>query len=242
MIVCLLFRKPLNSDRQTPTATTSTTDEIIFGRPVIDLMSGVVRRHGARRRKAEECQKLSLYFEHKINYIVECWRIFHRIEYIFVFVRPVFWWTDGTAPTIRKVINEVNNNNRNKISWKFNLINYFRVFCACQHCQTKIRWTKKNCTDSRYLDFWFGTVVAIFASSHLLKRISLRQFIHFFHFLKIRLSSVCVWRRSLALSLQVSTCVFISSKQIHWCLSRNHSTCVSIPGETERRSTHKHII
>lgn len=131
----------------------------------------------------------------------------------------ISWWTLNVAaavvaPTIREVINEVNNNNRNKISW--NSI-WLIIFVSCQHCQTR---TKRRKSRNSVLGFWLSVAAA---RSDLLicwKGYPCDNlFIIYFFIFKNTMQFSFGRRRSLALYSLQSTCVFISSEQIHWFLS-----------------------
>lgn len=166
---------------------------------------------------------------------------------ILVFVRPVSWRMNVcTAPTIRKVINEVNNNNRNKISWKFNLINYFRVVCACQHCQTKIRWTKKR-NGVQAVDLWiFDSRRPLRSSHHRIcwKGYPCDNFIYFFQFLKIRLRfGLCLCEDGHWHSLQVHRymCIRFQRTNSLMFISKSFDVCVNSRRKRENKHTHVHF-
>lgn len=134
------------------------------------------------------------------------------------FFSSISWWTlnVAAAPTIQKVINEVNNNNRNENIMKFVLINYFRVICACQHCQTRTkRETKKSKFDFRFLVECGRTAISASAEKDILATIYLFIFIS----KKCDAILVWMWRRSLALYMCIhfqwtNSLIFISIKCI----------------------------
>lgn len=116
-----------------------------------------------------------------------------------------------------------------KYRMEFNLINYFPcLWCLCLVNIEPKRKRKFSCT-------------ALPNLSHLLKRISLWQFIYFLKFKKKKSSrrQRLWWRRSLAL-LYMCIHFQLTNSLILISAVKMHSTCVSIRGDWEKR-THKHI-
>lgn len=223
--------KPLKQTTQRPMKSFSSVCCVIDGQEC-------AVRHSERRR-AEECQKLSLLFRAQNKLFPRMLTNLSSIRMFLVVSRFFAHFLIRTDDS-KIVINEVNNNSRNKISHEIqNLINCSRVFRACQRCRNSVS-----------LDFWLVGAVMLFSSMCGRSRYPSHRCICWkgypcdnFFFLPIFTNTIFDWVVEVLEDGHWHSTHSISSKQIHriFILITKRAFDVCVNSRIQRKSTFQSV-